>query len=73
MSALDFLGLNASEDLALIARDPRSGRDWLAATHVLNPQHWDPRDKLGRDFAQVHAPIPGGGPMNASAPDCWTP
>lgn len=68
VSALDFLGLNASEDLTIVAHDPRSGRDWLAATHVLNPQHWDPRDKLGRDFTQVHAPIPGSGPMNASAP-----
>ncbi|ABF45352.1 hypothetical protein Dgeo_1053 [Deinococcus geothermalis DSM 11300] len=33
VNALDFLGLNAPEDLALIARDPRTGQDWLAAAH----------------------------------------
>lgn len=65
VNALDLLGLCAQEDLALIARGP--GGDWLAATHVLSPQHWDPRDKLGRDFVQVHTPVAGSGPMNASA------
>lgn len=64
--ALDFMGLNAQEDLAVIARDEQS--DWLAATHVLSPQHWDPRDKLGRDFVAVHTPVAGSGPMNATAP-----
>ncbi|TDE86660.1 MULTISPECIES: heme-dependent oxidative N-demethylase family protein [Deinococcus] len=68
VNALDFLGLNAPEDLALIARDPRTGRDWLAAAHVLSPGHWDPRDKLGRDFVAVHTPVAGSGPMNATAP-----
>ncbi len=66
VGALDFLGLNAPEDLAVIARG--DGGDWLAATHVLSPQHWDPRDKLGRDFVAVHAPVAGSGPMNATAP-----
>ncbi|WP_408608032.1 heme-dependent oxidative N-demethylase subunit alpha family protein [Deinococcus arcticus] len=68
LHALDFLGLNAPEDLAIVARDPASGRDWLAAAHVLSPQHWDPRDKLGRDFVAVHTPVAGSGPMNATAP-----
>lgn len=68
LTALDFLGLNAPEDLAVIARDPQGGRDWLAAAHVFSPQHWDPRDKLGRDFVAVHTPVAGSGPMNATAP-----
>ncbi|MEF2277917.1 heme-dependent oxidative N-demethylase subunit alpha family protein [Deinococcus sp. YIM 134068] len=66
VNALDFLGLNAQEDLAIIARHPDGG-DWLAAVHVLSPQHWDPRDKLGRDFVAVHEPVAGSGPMNATA------
>jgi len=66
--ALDFLGLNAQEDLAIIAQDPQDGRDWLAATHVLSPERWDPRDKLGRDFVAVHSPVAGSGPMNTTAP-----
>lgn len=68
LQALDFLALNTPEDLAVLARDPRGGRDWLAAAHVLSPGHWDPRDKLGRDFVAVHAPVAGSGPMNATAP-----
>ncbi|GGK21536.1 hypothetical protein GCM10008955_13740 [Deinococcus malanensis] len=64
--ALDFLGLNAQEDLAIVARDEQG--DWLAAAHVLSPQHWDPRDKLGRDFVAVHTPVAGSGLMNATAP-----
>lgn len=66
VNALDFLGLNAQEDLAILARRPGGG-DWLAAAHVLSPGHWDPRDKLGRDFVAVHEPVAGSGPMNATA------
>ncbi len=68
VGVLDFLGLNAAEDLAVIARDPVTGRDWLAAAHVLSPGHWDPRDKLGRDFVAVHGPVAGAERMNATAP-----
>lgn len=68
LTALDFLGLNAPEDLAVIARASEGGRDWLAAAHILSPQHWDPRDKLGRNFVTVHTPVAGSGPMNATAP-----
>jgi len=68
LSALDFLALNAPEDLALLARHPATGADFLAAVHVMSPQHWDPRDKLGRDFAFIHAPVAGSGPLNATAP-----
>nr|WP_246580299.1 heme-dependent oxidative N-demethylase subunit alpha family protein [Deinococcus aestuarii] len=67
VNALDFLGLNAPEDLAIVARHPEGG-DWVAALHVLSPQHWDPREKLGRDFVAVHEPVAGSGPMNATAP-----
>lgn len=66
ISALDFLGLNAQEDLTITARGPQG--DWLAATHVLIPQHWDPRDKLGRDFVSVHTPVAGMAAVSATAP-----
>ncbi|ANE43152.1 heme-dependent oxidative N-demethylase subunit alpha family protein [Deinococcus puniceus] len=68
ISALDFLALNAPEDLALLARHPATGADFLAAVHVMSPQHWHPLDKLGRDFTFVHAPVAGSGPLNATAP-----
>ncbi|WP_274378950.1 heme-dependent oxidative N-demethylase subunit alpha family protein [Deinococcus cavernae] len=66
IGALDFLGLNVPEDLAVVARN--ASRDWLAAVHVLSPQHWNPLDKLGRDFVAVHEPVAGSEPMNRTAP-----
>lgn len=66
LDALDFLALNAPEDLAIVAR--RAGEDWLAAVHVVVPQGWDPRDKVGRAFGPVHAPVGGSGPLLATAP-----
>jgi len=34
------------------------GRDWLAAAHVCFPSHWEPRDKLGRSWEEIHRPVP---------------
>lgn len=68
LDALDFLAMNLQEDLSILAREPHSGADWLAALHVLLPERWDPRDKVGRDFVAVHAPVAGSSPMNATAP-----
>lgn len=66
LHALDFLGLNVPEDLALVARNET--RDWLAALHVLSPQHWNPLAKVGRDFVAVHEPVAGSAAMNRTAP-----
>lgn len=68
LDALDFLAMNVQEDLSLLARHPESGQDHLAAVHVLLPEKWNPLDKVGRDFASVHAPVAGSGPMIATAP-----
>ncbi len=66
--ALDFLAMNVQEDLSILAVHPEIGSDFLAAIHVLLPEKWNPLDKIGRDFAAVHAPVAGSGPMIASAP-----
>jgi len=48
-----LLALAFAEDFAVI--DGRSGMiPWLA---VCLPSHWAPEDKVGRHFAQVHAPV----------------
>ncbi|MDH5538323.1 MAG: DUF3445 domain-containing protein [Rhizobacter sp.] len=48
-----LLSLAFAEDFAII--DARSGRiPWLA---VCLPSHWAPEDKVGRHFAEVHAPV----------------
>lgn len=67
LDALDFLALNAQEDYAIVARDPMGGEDWQACLHVCLPQHWDPRDKIGRPFGPVHAPVGGAAPLIATA------
>ncbi len=66
--ALDFMAMNVQEDLSVLAVHPGSGTDFLAAIHVLLPEKWNPQDKVGRDFAAVHAPVAGSGPMIATAP-----
>ena len=67
LDALDFLAMNVQEDLSVLARRPGGG-DFLAAIHVLLPEKWNPLDKVGRSFAEVHAPVAGRGPMIATAP-----
>jgi len=48
-----LLALAFTEDFAVI--DGKTGRiPWLA---VCLPSHWAPEDKIGRHFAQVHAPV----------------
>jgi hypothetical protein len=51
--AAALLALAFAEDFAVI--DGRSAQiPWLA---VCLPSHWAPEDKIGRHFAQVHAPV----------------
>jgi len=48
-----LLALTFAEDLAIV--DARQARiPWLA---VAMPSHWAPEEKVGRHFAQVHAPV----------------
>lgn len=48
-----LLSLAFAEDFAIIEGDD-SSIPWLA---VALPSHWSPRDKVGRPFAEVHAPV----------------
>lgn len=54
---LDALALEVQEDVAVM-RD-EGGTMRLIAHHVCFPNHWAPKDKLGQDFAGVHARVPG--------------
>jgi hypothetical protein len=55
--AWDALACQLQEDLAVTCSD--GSDNWLAALHVCLPSHWSPEEKLGRDFVEVHAPVPG--------------
>jgi len=62
---LDALAMQIQEDLALIWLSGEENR--LCAIHLCQPNHWDPRDKIGRDFIQIHAPVPGMERINTHA------
>jgi hypothetical protein len=57
-SLFDALSHQVQEDLAIFRLDRDTGRDWLAAIHLCSPNHWDPREKVGRPFPEIHQPVP---------------
>jgi len=62
---LDALAYQVQEDLAVIQRD--GYRHWLAAIHLCFPNHWAAEDKIGKTFAEIHAPVAGIEPVNRQA------
>lgn len=66
--ALDAVAAQVQEDLAVVAVG-RDGRPRLAAAHVCFPNGWAPEAMAGRDFAGLHAAVPGMGAMNARGDD----
>lgn len=73
--AFDALCCQVQEDVAIISsptnptpRRPNApAPQRLAAYHVCAPSHWVPEEKLGQDFASIHAPVPGIEPVNRVA------
>lgn len=55
--AWDALMSQFQEDAAVVSREGE--KNWISAIHVCSPSHWAPREKLGRDFASLHGPVPG--------------
>lgn len=51
-----LLALSFAEDLAIVDAGDASV-PWMAVTL---PSHWAPEDKVGRHFAQIHAPVADG-------------
>ncbi|MCB1996436.1 MAG: DUF3445 domain-containing protein [Burkholderiaceae bacterium] len=59
-----LLALAFAEDLAIVdARD--ASVPWMA---VCLPSHWAPQDKIGRGFADVHAPVADAERVRRAAP-----
>ncbi|WP_448380786.1 heme-dependent oxidative N-demethylase family protein [Gloeomargarita sp.] len=56
-SALDALACQVQEDMAVVSR--AGERHWLSAIHLCFPNHWAAAAKIGREFAEVHGPVPG--------------
>ncbi|MBD2564358.1 DUF3445 domain-containing protein [Nostoc linckia FACHB-391] len=65
-STLDALAAQVQEDLTIICRSA-DGRNWLSAVHLCYPNHWSAEEKIGRDFATIHAPVAGMEKINRRA------
>lgn len=61
-STLDALATQVQEDLTIVSRN--SERHWISAIHLCFPNHWSAEEKIGKDFATVHAPVAGMEKMN---------
>jgi len=55
--AVDAFALQVQEDLALLVR--REEKEHLALLHLCSPSHWSGKDKIGKSFFDIHAPVPG--------------
>jgi hypothetical protein len=61
-SALDALAHQVQEDITVVSQ--RGERHWVSAIHACFPNHWAVQAKIGREFAQIHAPVAGMTAMN---------
>lgn len=61
-SALDALAHQVQEDITVVIQ--RGERHWVSAIHACFPNHWAIQAKIGREFAQIHAPVAGMTAMN---------
>jgi hypothetical protein len=58
VDAFDALACQLQDDIAVVDFDPK-GVDRLLALHLCLPNYWAAEDKIGRDFGEIHAPVPG--------------
>ncbi|MFN3429980.1 MAG: heme-dependent oxidative N-demethylase subunit alpha family protein, partial [Candidatus Sericytochromatia bacterium] len=68
VSVFTFLALQTQEDWAVTGVEPESRAEWLRALSISFPNHWRPREKIGRSFAEVHVPVAGIAPLVKAAP-----
>ncbi|MCG6137191.1 MAG: DUF3445 domain-containing protein [Nostoc sp. LLA-1] len=55
-STLDALASQVQEDFTVVCRR-EDGNNWLSAVHLCYPNHWSAEEKIGKNFAAIHAPV----------------
>ncbi len=55
VDGLDAIASQIPEDLAIWRKEET--KEFLDTVHLCSPNHWDPREKIGRNFNDVHAPV----------------
>ncbi|MEE2659472.1 MAG: heme-dependent oxidative N-demethylase subunit alpha family protein [Candidatus Latescibacterota bacterium] len=66
VGAFDALCSQVQEDICIVIRHDDSSNE-VAAIHLCAANHWAAQEKIGTDFATVHLPVPGIGPVNDRA------
>lgn len=56
-TSFEDIAFQLQEDLAIV-HVPEKGEDRLVAVHICAPSGWDPSEKLGKSFLDIHDPIP---------------
>jgi hypothetical protein len=58
---IDALSLQVEEDIVLMCRSVEKDqtRDYVGMLHLCSASHWAAEDKVGRNFFDIHIPIPG--------------
>jgi hypothetical protein len=54
----DYLSLAKEIDEDLIIQRLDDKQDWMASAHVCFPSGWLPSEKIGKNFDEIHAPVP---------------
>lgn len=62
----ESVALGMQEDFVILRRDTDALRTEFLS--VAFPSRWDPREKLGQDFAAIHAPVADNAALLAAAP-----
>jgi dimethylamine monooxygenase subunit A len=57
VSSLDALASQVQEDFTVISQ--MDNTNWISAIHVCLPSHWSAEEKIGKNFATIHAPVIG--------------
>ncbi|YAF98260.1 MAG: DUF3445 domain-containing protein [Nodularia sp. CChRGM 3473] len=65
-SILDALAAQVQEDFTVVCR-AEDGSNWLSAVHLCYPNHWSAEEKIGKNFAAIHAPVAGMEKINRRA------
>lgn len=58
LNSFDALAMQVQEDFVVMEID-KSGEGKIIALHLCAPNHWAAQDKLGKDFIDIHQPVPG--------------
>lgn len=65
----DLLRLSVEEDLVIGRVNPADASDVMECILVPIPSRWDPAEKVGLSFANVHVPIPDSERLVAASPN----